>query len=68
MVSGDVPSVCPIHLHFSSLFHFHLVNFQSVVLVTLSDHFRCRILRRHLLINVYNLVSVFCVLRHVADP
>ena len=45
-----------------------LVNFQNVVLDTLSDKFRCRILRRHLLMKVYIRVSVFCVLRHVSDP
>ena len=53
--SGDFLSMCPIHLLFffiplamcSCFVHFH-----SVVLVVLSDHFRCRILDRHLLMNV----------------
>ena len=45
-----------------------LVIFQSVVLDILSVHFRCRILRRHLLMKVCILFSVFCVLRHVSDP
>ena len=57
---------------FSSLFHFLWVVawsfFQSVVLDMLSVHFRCRILRRHLLMKVCILFSVFCVLRHVSDP
>ena len=43
-----------------------LVIFQSVVLDILSVHFRCRILRRHLLMKVCILFSVFCVLRHVS--
>ena len=45
-----------------------LVHFQSVVLWTISDHFRCRILPRYLLMNVCICFSVFCVLRHVSDP
>ena len=44
-----------------------LVTYQSVVLDTLSVHFRCNILRRHLL-KVCIRFSVFCVLRHVSDP
>ena len=44
-----------------------LVIFQSVVLGTLSVHFRCRILRRYLLMKVCILFSNFCVLRHVSD-
>ena len=70
--SGGFLSVCPIHLHFIFFISFSmegcLVHFQSVVLVTLFDHFRCNILRRHLLMNVCILVSVFCVFRHVSDP
>ena len=62
------PSSCIV----SSLFHFSigssLVHSQSVVLDTLSDHFVCRNLRRHLLMKVCILFSVFCVLRHVSDP
>ena len=45
-----------------------LVIFQSVVLDILSVHFRCRILRRHLLMKVCILFSDFSVLRHVSDP
>ena len=64
--------VCPIHLHFLFFISFSmdscLVHFQSVVLDTLSDHFRCRILRRHLLIKICIRFDVFCVLRHVSDP
>ena len=63
-------SVCPIHLHFLFFISFSmgscLVIFQSVVLGTLSVHFRCRILRRHLLMKVYILFSVFWLLRHVS--
>ena len=40
----------------------------SVVLDTLSIHFRGSILNRHLLMKVYILFSVFCVTRHVYDP
>ena len=72
MVFGGFLSVCPIHLHFLFFISFSmgscLVIFQSVVLDILSVHFRCRILRRHLLMKVYILFSVFCVLRHVSDP
>ena len=53
---------------FSSLFHFSMCNclviFQSVVLDTLSVHFRCKILRRHLLMKVCISFGVFCVLIH----
>ena len=45
-----------------------LVIYQSIVLDTLSVHFRCKILHRHLLMKVCILFSVFCVLRHVSDP
>ena len=45
-----------------------LVIFQNVVLGTLSVHFRCSILRRHLLMKVCILFSVFYVVRHVSDP
>ena len=49
-------TVCPIHLHFLFFISFSmgscLVVFQSVVLGTLSVHFRCSILRRHLLMKV----------------
>ena len=55
----------PIHLHFLFLISFSmcscLVIFQSVVLGTLSVHFRCSILRRHLLMKVCILFSVLCV-------
>ena len=72
MVSGGFLSVCPIHLHFLFFISFSigscLVIFQSVVLGTLSVHFRCRILRRHLLMKVCIIFSVFCVLCHVSDP
>ena len=72
MVFGGFLSVCPIHLHFLFFISFSmgscLVIFQSVVLDILSVHFRCRILRRHLLMKVCILFSVFCVLRHVSDP
>ena len=45
--------MCPIHLHciFFIEFSIGLAYFQSVLLDTLSDHFRCRILRRYWLIN-----------------
>ena len=56
MVSGGFLNVCPIHLHFLFFITFSmgscLVIFQSVVLGTLSVHFRCRILRRLLLMKV----------------
>ena len=72
MVFGGFLSVCPIHLHFLFFISFSmgscLVIFQSVVLDSLSVHFRCRILTRHLLMKVCILFSVFCVLRHVSDP
>ena len=45
-----------------------LVIFQSVVLDILSVHFRYRIIRRHLLMKVCILFSVYYVLRHVSDP
>ena len=74
MVSGGFLSVGPIHLHFLFFISFFmgsgLVIFQSVVLGTLSVHFRgtYRILRRHLLMTVCILFSVFYVLRHVSNP
>ena len=56
MVSGGFLSVCPIHLRFLFFISFSmgscLVIFQSVVIGTLCVHFRCRILRRHLLMKV----------------
>ena len=61
----------PIHLHFLFFISFsmaiYLVHFQRVVLETLYDHFKCKILRRHLLMKVCILFTVFCVLRHVSD-
>ena len=52
----------PIHLHFLFFITFSmgscLVIFQSVVLDTLSVHFRCKILRRHLLMMVCIVVDV----------
>ena len=42
--------------------------FPSVLLDTLSDHFRCKILHRHLLMKVCILFSVFCVICHVSKP
>ena len=72
MVSGGFLSVCPIPLHFLFFIKCYmgscLVIFRSVVLDTLSVHFRCRILRRHLLMKVCILFSVFCVLHHVSEP
>ena len=72
MVYGGFLSVCPIHLYFlffiSCSMGSGLVSFHSVVLDTLSVHFRCKILCKHLLMEVCIIVSVFCVLRHVSDP
>ena len=72
MVSGGFLSVCSIHLHFLCFISFSmgscLVIFQSVLLDILSVHFRCKILRRHLLMKVCILFSVFCVLRDIPDP
>ena len=63
---------CPVHFHFLFFISFSmgscLVIFQSVVLDILSVHFRCRILRRHLLMKVCFLLSALCVLRHDSDP
>lgn len=71
-LTGDGFWRFPIHLHFLFFITFSmgscLVIFQSVVLDTLSVHFRCRILRGYLLMKVCILFSVFCVLRHVSDP
>ena len=57
--------MCPIHLHFLFFISFTidscLVIFQSIVLDILSVHFRHRILRRHLLMKVCILFSMFCV-------
>ena len=65
MISDGFLSVCPIHLHFlffiSCSMGSGLVIFQSLVLGTLSVHFMCRIVRRHLLMEVGILFSVFCV-------
>ena len=47
------------YLFFSSL---------GVVFGTLSVHFKCSILRRHLLMKVCIFFSVFCVVRHVSAP
>ena len=64
MVFGGFLSVCPIHLHFIFFISFcmgsGLVYFQSVpvVLVTVDDHFRYRILRRNsvfFLVDTHNL-------------
>ena len=60
--------MCHIHLHFLFFISFAVGNclvICNVVLDTLSVHFRGRILRRHLLMKVCILVSVFCVLRHI---
>ena len=71
-LTGDGFWRFPIHLHFLFFITFSmgscLVIFQSVVLDTLSVHFRCKILRGYLLMKVCILFSVFCVLRHVSDP
>ena len=70
--SGGFLSVCPIHLHFLFFISFSmgscLVVFQSVVFGTLSVHFKCSILRRHLLMKVCIFFCVFCVVRHVSAP
>ena len=72
IVSSGFLSVYPIYLHFLLFISFSmggcLFIFQSVMLGTLSVHFWCSILRRHLLMKVGILFSVFCVLRHVSDP
>ena len=55
-VSAGFQSVCPVHLNFLFFVSFYirscLVHSQSVVLGTLFDHFMCKIIRRHLLMNV----------------
>ena len=55
-------NVCPIHLHYLFFISFFtgscLVISHSVVLDTLSDHFRGNILRWHLLMNVCIFFSV----------
>ena len=67
-----VLSVCPIHLHFLFFISFStnscLVLSHSVVLYIFSDHFRSKILRRHLLMKICILFSVFCIIRHVSEP
>ena len=60
--------MCLIHLHFLffiSFFYwlfFGSVPWRDVVLDTLSDHFRCKILRRHLLMKVCILYNSPCLL------
>ena len=51
----------------SSAISVHLL-FVSVLFGTLSVHFKCSILRRHLLMKVCIFFSVFCVVRHVSAP
>ena len=64
--------MCPTHLHVFFFISFsmgiYLVHFHCVVLDTLHNHFRCKMLLRHLLMKVCILFSVFCVLRHISDP
>ena len=52
---------------FSLLYFIFYGSFSRCILV-LSVHFRCSITRRHLLMKVCILFSVFCVVRHVSDP
>ena len=52
---------------FSLLYFIFYGSFSRCILV-LSVHFRCSIMRRHLLMKVCILFSVFCVVRHVSDP